>query len=93
MTKQYIKLFQLEKIELEFEYDALLEIAAQAVKRKTGARGLRSVIEKKLLSLQFELAELKESGIEKIRITKDVIDGSGKPILIKHIENSLLKTG
>jgi ATP-dependent Clp protease ATP-binding subunit ClpX len=90
VVKQFVKLFSLEGIELEFEHEALLEIAKQAIARKSGARGLRSVIEKKLLKVQYELAELRESGVTKIRISKDVINGLEEPIVIKEIP---LKTG
>jgi endopeptidase Clp ATP-binding regulatory subunit ClpX len=86
LIKQYTKLFKLEKVELVFDDDALRQIAKQAIIRKTGARGLRSVIEKKLIPIQFELSDLYESGVSKIRISRDVIQGLESPILIRNID-------
>jgi ATP-dependent Clp protease ATP-binding subunit ClpX len=86
LVKQYIKLFKLEKIDLEFDEEALRQIAKQAIIRKTGARGLRSVIEKKLIPIQFELLDLYETGVNKIRISKKVIEGLESPILIRNID-------
>src|SRR5690625_2755871 len=55
LTKQYEKLFQMDNVELEFEEEALKEIAKSAMERKTGARGLRSIIETIMLDIMFEL--------------------------------------
>jgi ATP-dependent Clp protease ATP-binding subunit ClpX len=92
LIKQFAKLFQLEKIELEFDADALRQVAKRAIERKTGARGLRGVLEKRLLPIQFTLAELRDEGVVKVRISKDVINGLENPILIKEYKE-LLKTG
>jgi ATP-dependent Clp protease ATP-binding subunit ClpX len=91
-VKQFAKLFQLEKIDLEFDDDALRHIAKRAIERKTGARGLRGILEKTLLPTQFALAELRDEGVIKVRISKDVINGLEDPILIKEY-TELLKTG
>lgn len=89
IIKQFSKLFKLEKIELIFDVDALKELAKEAITRKTGARGLRSVIEKKLIPLQFKLADLRLEGVTKIHINGDVIRGFSQPLLIKNIDDPL----
>jgi ATP-dependent Clp protease ATP-binding subunit ClpX len=81
LIEQYKALFELDDAKLTFEDDALEEIARKALERKTGARGLRSILEEILLDIMFELPEFK--GYE-IVITKDVIDGIDKPLLLKN---------
>lgn len=83
IVKQYTKLFGLEKIDLEFSPEALEAIAKHAIERRTGARGLRSVIEKRLISVQYELPELRTDGVKRIVVGKDVITGRAKPDLIR----------
>jgi ATP-dependent Clp protease ATP-binding subunit ClpX len=85
VIKQFVKMFELAKVELEFDDDALTEIAREAITRKTGARGLRSVIEKKLIRTQYDLPELKEDGVTKIRITPGVVRGEESPIALKSV--------
>ncbi|SET69627.1 ATP-dependent Clp protease ATP-binding subunit ClpX [Oceanobacillus limi] len=81
LVKQYEKLFQMDNVELEFEDDALVEIARKAIERKTGARGLRSIIESIMLDVMFELPS--RADIEKCVITKDtVVNENGSPKLI-----------
>ncbi|MFA1822522.1 ATP-dependent protease ATP-binding subunit ClpX [Virgibacillus oceani] len=81
LVKQYIKLFQMDDVELEFEAEALKEIAVKAIERKTGARGLRSIIEGLMVDVMFELPSRED--IEKCIITKDtVIEEDGSPKLI-----------
>lgn len=70
LVKQYKKLFTMDGVELDFEADALKEIAKKAKERKTGARGLRSILEEAMLELMYELPEHKG---QKITITKDFI--------------------
>lgn len=83
VVKQFIKLFGLEKIELEFAPDALTEIARITIKDKTGARGLRSIIEKRLLAIQYDLADLYEAGVRKLVVNAEFIKGEiDQPILI-----------
>jgi ATP-dependent Clp protease ATP-binding subunit ClpX len=77
ITKQYQKLFELDKVELEFEKDALQEIAKQAIERKTGARGLRAIAENILLDVMFEAPSKKN--IKSIRVTKNVLIDSKEP--------------
>ncbi|MFD2046243.1 ATP-dependent protease ATP-binding subunit ClpX [Ornithinibacillus salinisoli] len=81
LVKQYVKLFQMDDVELEFEDDALVEIAKKAIERKTGARGLRSIIESIMLDVMFELPSRED--IEKCVITKDtLVNENGSPKLI-----------
>lgn len=72
LVKQYKKLFQIDDIELEFEEDALSEISKDAIERKTGARGLRSIIENIMLDVMFELPS--RDDIEKCIITKESVN-------------------
>jgi ATP-dependent Clp protease ATP-binding subunit ClpX len=81
LVKQYAKLFQIDDVELEFEEEALIEISKNAIERKTGARGLRSIIESIMLDVMFELPS--QEDIEKCVITKDtVVTENGSPKLV-----------
>ena len=80
LTKQYGALFDLEGVELEFREDALQSIAKKAMERKTGARGLRSIIEAVLLNTMFELPSLEN--VSKVVVDGSAIDGESDPILI-----------
>jgi len=80
LVKQYKKLFAIDDVELTFEKEALEAIADLAIKRKTGARGLRAIMEEIMVDIMYELPEYK--GYE-IVITKDVITKKEKPIFIK----------
>jgi ATP-dependent Clp protease ATP-binding subunit ClpX len=80
LVKQYQKLFEIDEVKLTFEEDALSLIAQKAINRKTGARGLRSILEEILLDIMYELPEL--AGYEVI-ITEDVIETGAKPLYIK----------
>ncbi|WP_249870952.1 ATP-dependent protease ATP-binding subunit ClpX [Oceanobacillus saliphilus] len=83
LVKQYQKLFEMDNVELEFEEDALTEIAKKAIERKTGARGLRSIIEGIILDVMFDLPSRED--VEKCVITKEtVIEEDGSPKLIFH---------
>jgi len=79
---QFVKMFSLEGVDLEFSTEALGAIATQCIKDKTGARGLRSVIEDSLLQLQFDLPDLREKGLTKIAISKEFIKGDAEPIML-----------
>ncbi|WP_174613960.1 ATP-dependent protease ATP-binding subunit ClpX [Virgibacillus ihumii] len=82
LVKQYVKLFEMDDVELEFEEEALREIARKAIERKTGARGLRSIIEGITLDVMFDLPS-RDEDIEKCIITKDtVINEGGNPKLV-----------
>src|SRR5690554_2995260 len=81
LVKQYQRLFQMDNVELEFDQEALEAIAEKAMERKTGARGLRSIIETIMLDVMFELPS--RSDIKKCIITKETIDTeNGRPTLI-----------
>ena len=80
LIKQYKELFNMDDIELEFKDDAIKEIAKIALDRKTGARGLRSVIENALLDTMFNLPSMEN--VEKCVVTKDVILSKKKPVII-----------
>lgn len=77
LVKQYQRLLELEDVELEFEPDALTEIAKKAIQRETGARGLRSIIEAVMLDVMYEVPSRDE--IKKIVITKDNVIGDSEP--------------
>ena len=80
LVKQYQKLFQMENCELEFRDDALMSIARKAMERKTGARGLRTLLEKTLLDTMYSLPSTPD--ISKVVIDKTVIESFNKPLLI-----------
>lgn len=80
LTKQYAALFNMEGVELEFRDDALRAIARKAMKRKTGARGLRSIVENVLLDTMYELPSM--TNVSKVVIDESVIRGESAPILI-----------
>ena len=81
LVKQYQTLFAMEDVVLEFEEDALRSIARLAMERKTGARGLRSIVERALLETMYVLPNLKD--VKKVVITADVIDKNQQPILLQ----------
>jgi ATP-dependent Clp protease ATP-binding subunit ClpX len=80
LTKQYGSLFEMEQVELEFREDALHAIARKAMERKTGARGLRSIVEAVLLDTMYELPSMED--VSKVVIDETVIKGESDPILI-----------
>ena len=80
LIKQYQKLFSMEGVELEVRPPALQAIARKALKRKTGARGLRSILEGSLLDIMYELPNMEN--VSKVVVDEGMIEGSGKPILI-----------
>ena len=80
LVKQYQKLFEMEDVRLALTEDALKAVAKKAITRKTGARGLRSIMETILLETMFELPSL--HGVEEVVINKEVVAASAKPLLI-----------
>jgi len=80
LTKQYSKLFEIEGVKLTFAKEALKEIAQKAIIRKTGARGLRSIIEEVLLETMFDLPSIE--GVDEVILNKEVINGKTKPLMI-----------
>lgn len=80
LTKQYKKLFDMEGVDVEFREDALETVAKKAMKRKTGARGLRSILENVLLDTMYELPSMQ--GVSKVVIDTAAVNGETKPLLI-----------
>jgi ATP-dependent Clp protease ATP-binding subunit ClpX len=79
IIKQYKKLFELENIELKFTEKALLQIVRRALNRKTGARGLRSIIEKVMLDIMYKIPSIEN--VAECLITEEVIEGNEEPVL------------
>lgn len=80
LVKQYKELFRMDDVELEFEKEALRAIARKAIERKTGARGLRSILEEVLLDIMYEIPSRED--IKKCLITKETIESNGEPTLV-----------
>lgn len=80
LVKQYQRLFEMETVELSFHEDALKGIARKAIDRKTGARGLRSILESILLDTMYELPGLK--GVKEVVISPEVVEGKARPLYI-----------
>jgi ATP-dependent Clp protease ATP-binding subunit ClpX len=80
LVKQYQRLFEMEGVKLTIPEDALRSISRRAIERKTGARGLRSIMEAILLETMFDLPGM--DGVEEVVISKEVVDGDAKPLLI-----------
>ncbi len=80
LLKQYKKLFSMDNVELEVEEDAMVRIAEKAIERKTGARGLRSIMEDLVTDIMFEIPS--RNDVRKCIITKDTVDGSAEPSLV-----------
>lgn len=91
IVKQYQKMLEIDGVTLRFEEDALLEIANEAIDRKTGARGLRSIIENIMLDVMYELPSLEE--VTECIITKESVQDGKSPILLREdgSEFTLLK--
>ena len=77
LVKQYQKLFEMDGVELEFTEDALECVAKEAIERKTGARGLRAIMEKVLMNIMYNIPS--EESVKKCIINKEVITGTGEP--------------
>ena len=93
LTKQYAKLFEMEGVEIQFREDALRAIARKAQERKTGARGLRSIMEAVLLDTMYNIPS--QSGVTKVVIDEAVINGESDPLLMYESseENQALPSG
>lgn len=89
IVKQYQKLFGMDNLELKFDESALKAIVAHAIERKTGARGLRSIVEKALLPIMYDAPSLK--GVTEIVVTEEVINQGADPLLVR--EQSKKKAG
>ncbi len=84
LTKQYRRLFEMEGAELEFRDDALRAVARRAMQRKTGARGLRTILENVLLDTMYDLPTLRD--VAKVVVDETVIDGSSTPYVVYRSE-------
>ena len=80
LTKQYHKLFELDGVELDFEDEALKVMARKSMERKTGARGLRAIMESTLMDLMYKTPS--DDTIRKCIITKEAVEGTGKPMIV-----------
>jgi len=80
LTKQYAQLFEMENVEIDFREEAVRAVALKAMERKTGARGLRSILENVLLDTMYQIPS--ESGITKVVIDESCINGESEPIKI-----------
>jgi ATP-dependent Clp protease ATP-binding subunit ClpX len=80
ILKQYQKYFELEKVRLKFTEDATVAIAREALKRGTGARGLRAILEDVMLDVMYELPSIQ--GLTECIITREVIMGAERPVLV-----------
>jgi ATP-dependent Clp protease ATP-binding subunit ClpX len=80
LVRQYQRLFEMEDVQLSFAEDSLLTISKKAIERKTGARGLRSIMEGILLDTMFELPSLR--GVEEVVISSEVVEGKARPLRI-----------
>ena len=89
LVKQYKKLFELDGVELEIEEEAIREIAKRSFERKTGARGLRAIMESVMMDSMYKVPS--NASIEKCIITKDAVDGLKEPILIETEDGSTKK--
>ena len=88
ITKQYAALFGLEDVELEFRHEALIAMAKKAMSRKTGARGLRSIVESVLLETMYDLPSVEN--VSKVVVDENVISGDSAPLLIYSDEQAKL---
>ena len=85
LTKQYVKLMAMEGVELEFSPDALVELASQALRKGTGARALRGLLEKLMLEIMYEIPG--SDNILSVKITRAVVKDEAKPLIIRRKEN------
>jgi ATP-dependent Clp protease ATP-binding subunit ClpX len=90
LTKQFSKLFQMEDVELDIREDALSEIAKKAIERKTGARGLRSILESILMETMYKVPS--EESLNKVVLDAAVVRGESEPLLV-YEKSSKTKTG
>jgi ATP-dependent Clp protease ATP-binding subunit ClpX len=84
LVKQYQRMFEMENVKLTFPNDALSAISKKAIQRKTGARGLRSILESILLDTMFELPSMR--AVEEVVVSADVVEGRAKPLQIYSAE-------
>ena len=80
LTKQYCKLFEMEGVHLKFTDEAMWAIAAEAMKRKSGARGLRAIMENTMLDVMYEMPS--QPNIKEVIISDEVVAGKGPPLVV-----------
>ena len=80
IAKQYAKLFEIDGVELEFTDDALVAVAKKSIERKTGARGLRSIMEETMTEIMYEIPSNKD--IKKVIVNADTINNKAKPTCV-----------
>lgn len=80
LTKQYTKLMQYDGVDLEFEDEAIREIAREAIKRNTGARGLRAIMEQVMLDVMYDVPN--KANVKKVVVTKDCVSKGGRPVVV-----------
>jgi ATP-dependent Clp protease ATP-binding subunit ClpX len=90
LTKQFSKLFEMEDVELDIREDALSEIAKKAIERKTGARGLRSILEHILMETMYKVPS--EESLNKVVLDGSVVKGESEPLMV-YEKTSKTKTG
>jgi ATP-dependent Clp protease ATP-binding subunit ClpX len=92
LTKQYAKLFDMEGVELQFRPDALRAIARKAMERKTGARGLRTIVESILLDVMYELPSMEN--VSMVVVDEAVVKGEARPYIVyAHEREALPRVG
>ncbi len=86
LTKQYEVLFKLDGVDLKFEEDALKAVAEKAIARKTGARGLRAILEELMINIMFDIPS--DDKVDKVTITRDFVEGKSDPVIVtsKNVE-------
>jgi len=87
LSKQYEKLFSMDRVKLRFSEGALRAVARRALKHKTGARGLRTILEEVMLDLMYDVPS--STGIREVVITQDVIEGKGQPVLLYETDQDI----
>ena len=81
ITKQFQASFALDDVDLSFDKDAIEEIANEAIRQKTGARGLRTIVEKMLMDIMYEIPDMKD--ISEVIVNEKVVNDDAKPVLVK----------
>ena len=88
LTKQYRKMFDMEGVEIDFREDGLRAVATKAMERKTGARGLRSILENVLLESMYNIPS--QTGVAKIVVDESVINGDSEPLLVYETQDETI---
>ena len=89
LVKQYKKLFDLDRVDLEFTDDALVTVAKKTLERKTGARGLRAILEDLLMPIMYQVPS--DYTVEKVVITKDMVENNSGPEIVYNKERKPMK--